>query len=535
MRLGVNINGKGLDRLGISKFVEDYNPEWALVSDNEDLATELLYTVSAAGNVISRNTQIDHNNDWRTTSPHDYASVLTMNHDKRLWLYLLDSPVVHKADIRHLGTWLCQVIQELTDKDYKIVVGNFPVNLWDTWELEQGGLDSLLTLLHERRDVLKLGVKEYTGVVLPFGAGKWGKWDMLDRSKMQKEWWPTYEHSNVSYQLEDPHKSKVTAGQHLMRSMYLQYRAVDILGLDRLKMLVTDFGWNRPTDMTTGANHIFDALVKRYGFASGYNTLDGANTLENVWKHYWPEWSKAKAIVEQLKWVNDFYNEDYIGILPLMITNDPEEVAKGLNYGSDPKVQKLLIEYAIGTPIMQVEEAPEITTEPEIIVTTSNEPEPFNWALADDVWEKVWLTSTSEAGTYIRHKPYAESSVIGLVQKDTPALLIPSRPLNDEEYNWYSVRTNANANATHDNGDFSNVGWIRGDVFTYKKVIVPEQGHSAESNRRFEIIIDYNSLKQEDLAVVEIIKKAVSLLSANSVKMMDLEIVNLENDSEIGS
>lgn len=707
MRLGVNINGIDLPIDPVKSFIEKLQPDWTLVSGNLALTKDIQSVLSGIDNVIYRDPELERvDYVWKlTTSARDYVDLLIAHQDKSLVLYVLDSPVAHKADIRRFSNWMIEVITQLTDLGYKAVVGNMIMSQWETWEIEQGGLDPLLSLIAERRDKVSLGIKEYTGIVLPYGAGLWNKWDMLDRSKMQREWWPTYRHVNESYRVPNPDKIHVTPGQHFMRSKFLQYRVTDVLGYDPIPMILTDFGWNRPSDMISGQNHVFDALAKRYGVADGYPTLDSVNTLANIWNYYWPQWSTSQAAVEQLVWANEYYTADYEAILPLMFTANPKEINQGLNYGADPAFKEMLITYANTDAIVptsknetqvlnvkvteetegqtlmmpdehrenllrngkldgdievaefegtlsihapddwevyldhKLQQFPDITmNEPGMTLSIDGswridlvqddillesgkyyEAEVFsrldyddedvdieysfhligdhheiitpwqtpsgsthvvisipdntdslyqfrlcirlndsavrgslkledvtlvevdgndgfeylddawveeeatsNHSLDDPDWKSVWVSSTSHNGTHVRYNPSSDSASIGIVHHDEAALLIPS-PIKRGTHYWYPIRINSNPQASHADGDFSNSGWIRSDVFTYKTVVVPQVEDSDENVMLFTLAINYNKMREDHLSLIDIIKRAASLFDKD-VDMYDVPI-----------
>lgn len=128
----------------------------------------------------------------------------------------------------------------------------------------------------------------------------------------------------------------------------------------------------------------------------------------------------------------------------------------------------------------------------------------------DSDWKSVWVSSTSDHGTHVRYSPSSDSASVGVVREDTPALLILD-PIKRGEHYWYPICINSHLESSHADGDFSNKGWIRSDVFTYKTVVVPQVDDSIENIKLFTMTVNYNKSRHDHLALIDIIKRAASL------------------------
>lgn len=348
-RFGFNVSGQ---RIGDAKYFYDFmrrlKPTWALVMDEQNVAQHLYEATEGQTQVIYRIWSEQEGRQWQTQSPKSYATELMAQGDKHLWKYVLNEPMAgSEKDIRRMSDWIARVIEIMTDSGHRVVAGNYSVGSWQEWMINKGVYDNLLKVLSERKQVAKLGVHEYTAIVLPFGVGAWDRWDMLDREKMQPHHWPRLDTVLPNGQMLGNYThEQVPITYHLLRSHWFQRRVVDVLNLDPVEFVLTEFGWDRMRDLSEGQNHIFDALLKRYGASNGHHELHGAYTLRNVWKYYWPNWTTSEAIFEQFKWSQSIYSSDYLGILPFMWSFNDDWDQRGFNFGADKDLHELMIQWA---------------------------------------------------------------------------------------------------------------------------------------------------------------------------------------------
>lgn len=350
MRFGFNVNGQRLgDAAYFYDFVRQLRPTWMLIMDSPKVANNVHDITEGETNVVQRTYSEKNGSQWQRQSPESYATELMAQGNKHLWKYILNEPGggTNEKDVRRMSEWIARVVEIMTDNGHKVVAANLSVATWENWMVNKGGYDRLLHVLSERREVAKFGIHEYTAIVLPFGVGAWDRWDMLDREKMQPHQWPRLDtRLGTGQRLGDYTKEVVPVTYHLLRSHWFQRRVVDVLKKDPLDFVLTEYGWDRLGDLTAGQNHIYDALLKRYGASHGYHELHSAYTLANVWKHYWPEWSTSRAVFEQFKWSDSVYSSDYLAFLPFMWSFGDEWDASGFNFGADKELHSLMLEWA---------------------------------------------------------------------------------------------------------------------------------------------------------------------------------------------
>lgn len=348
MRFGFNVDGNHLgDERYFHGVIERLLPSWILITNNMRVAVDAYDTTDGQTDVIHRVVYPHDGNEWNEKSPQSYAAEIMARGNKSLWRYISHRPQVNNdvRDAKKMSDWLATAVEAITDSGYKVVVGNFLVDSLKDWMLNRSTHDRLLKVLSERRSVAKVGVHEYAGMALPFSGEGYDRWNFLDRESVQPGKWPTLTSKNGEHMLGDYVNERVPTLTHLLRSHWLQRRVVDTLKLSPVEFIVTEFGWDRKTDWSTGRNHIYDAIKRRYG-DSGYGELAGPYTLTDLWKYYWPEWSVSAAILEQLKWADGIYSDDYLSLLLFSWSFADDNVKNGSNFGSDRELHELLIEWA---------------------------------------------------------------------------------------------------------------------------------------------------------------------------------------------
>lgn len=350
MRFGFNVNGQALgDVAYFLDFVSKLRPSWMLVMSNPDIANQVYQVTDGQTEVIHRVWSEKEGHQWKQQSPESYAAELMAGKDKHLWKYILNEPGggSNEQDVRKMCDWIARVVEIMTDGGHKVVAANFSVGSWQDWMIGKGAYDRLLSVLSERREVAKFGIHEYTGIVLPLGVGAWDRWDLLDREKMQPHNWPRLDTKlGTGQHLGDYTKEHVPVLYHLLRSHWFQRRVVDVLKLDPVEFVLTEYGWDRLGDLAAGQNHIYDALLKRYGASHNHFELHGAYTLANVWNHYWPEWSTSEAVFQQFKWSDTIYSSDYLSFLPFMWSFGDLWDRRGFNFGADRELHRMMLEWA---------------------------------------------------------------------------------------------------------------------------------------------------------------------------------------------
>lgn len=342
-RFGFNINGNNVgDETYFLNFIEKLRPSWVLVMSNQTLANKIIDRTNGQTTVIDRAYSGHDGSQWQFMSPRDYAQELMGGKNKHLWKYILNEPWAGTAELKKLVNWVSEVVAIMTDNGFKVVAPNFPTGNGETWQIDAGYFDPLLYRMNERRGNALFATHEYAGIALPAGVGLTSSWDMLDKEKMHPSKWV-----DVS-DLGDFMNKRTEHLWHLLRSSWYLVRAKE-LGIPTLDVVITEFGWDRLPDMTQGQNHIFDALQKRYGIANTYSVLQGPYSLANIWDYYWKDlgWSTAKAIVEQFRWADSIYPDNYLSLMPFMWTvGDMWSDNRGYDYAKDYELHEMLIEWS---------------------------------------------------------------------------------------------------------------------------------------------------------------------------------------------
>ena len=349
-RWGFNVNGNRVGDVNyFLQFTERISPNWMLIMSNTQLAERVLEVTNGQTQVIDRAYSPKEGTQWQTQSPASYAAELMAGNRKHLWHYILNEPNTGNDinAVRKRNDWLADVVEIMVGQGFKVIVGNLAAGSFENWHIDQGAYDRLLKVLSDNRESAKFGIHEYTAIVLPLGGGRWSQWDLLEREKMQPQYWPRLDHPNPDFRMQDYTTKFVGNYYHLFRSHWLQMRVINTLGLPPVEFVHTEYGWDRMPDMAQGQNHIYDAVKKRYGVSEPFNDLRGAYTHGKVWKYYWPNWSTSQAILEQFKWSDENYNEWYSGFLPFMWSfGDNWDNIDGFNFGADRELHEMMIDWS---------------------------------------------------------------------------------------------------------------------------------------------------------------------------------------------
>lgn len=156
---------------------------------------------------------------------------------------------------------------------------------------------------------------------------------------------------------------------------------------------------------------------------------------------------------------------------------------------------------------------------PELPVTTVIPPTTtpdVGVSLTDTRWQDVFVSSTA-ASSNVRQSAATISPKVAVITKDVPAMILLEAKLQKIDGVWYPIRLNVVPNATHSNGDFSNLGWVRADVFTFKVVDPEPEPPPPEDYNTIAISVRYLVTDAKQKALTETLKsltKAISLSGA---------------------
>lgn len=524
MRFGFNVNGASLGDEGyFLSVIGKLKPTTVLIMDNMDLALKVADMLGDQSHVIHRKYENGDGEYWLKRTPKQVSDMLMANVNgrdhKNIWKQVMNEPMARGADWKKLTDWCAEVGRYMSDNGHKTVLGNLAVGTYELSDVQGGYFDNLIRLAGERKDSVSVGIHEYTGFLLPFGIGLWDRWSLRDPAFVQPAGWP--ESSKIPEYRSEYGKQYY----HLMRSTWLQVRAKEINALQH-QIHLTEFGWDRLPDLTYGQNHIYSSLENKFGVPSPYTEMRGAYTYGNLWKAYYPQWSTAKSIIEQFKWADSVYPEWYTGFMPFMWSFGGDWEKAGFNFGADKDLHSLMIEWSaeinkqlqatVVPPAISTELPPLVVIDPVKPADTPATPTQTTFPLGDARWIKVFLSSTSNASN-VRQTPVTTAPRIAVITKDNPALILVDEKLSKSDGVWYPIRLNVVNNSDHSNGDFSNFGWVRADVFTFKVKEPDFVPPPPEDYNNIAVSVRYlvTDAKQKSLAeAVKSLAKAMSLSGA---------------------
>jgi len=466
-RWGFNANGQ---RLGNVQYFLDYidktRPAWMLVMSNVDIAEAIYSQTQGQTNVIDRAYSTKEGNQWRNEDPINYANGL-MDGRRHIWKYVLNEPNVgSEAECRARNNWLADVSIHLADNGYKGVIGNFAAGSIDRNHLQAGAYDYLLRVLSTRSDVLKLGYHEYAALLLPLGQARWLADDLRYKERVHPDTWLYLDNEDEARILPDYRVEFIPYYYHQFRWTWLQHRAIFGLGLDPVKFVFTEFGFDRFPDVKANdGTNMYDILENQHGVPLPYWTMRGAYSHEYLWAYYWPEWTISQAIWEQWIWAEKNYNEWVEGFLPFMWSfGDNWDTIDAFNFGADTELHNYMV---IWSELLRENNEPE-NEEPMI-------------ELSDPRWQPALFTPAGNYKVNVRALPNTDPT-------NPPILAINQRygyVLREEQNGpWLPARFDTDTSVTVEDGLFNLLGWIHGDYVTLTDY-VPEEPEPEPDTKYF--------------------------------------------------
>ncbi len=504
-RIGFNVNGQRVnDEKRLLDFVKRAEPTTMLVMNNMDLALKIHNITEGKTQVVYRDWQEDDAAYWATKSANEIAqklmaSNLSSRPHQHIWKYVMNEPYARGNEWKKMSLWMSDIIKIMADAGHKAIVGNLSVGSYEINDVESGYFDPVLHTLGEYSNNAAFGIHEYTGFLLPFGLGVWERNELLDEAKLKPENWPN--------KIEDYSKNYVKNYYHLLRSTWFSTRAAKI-GAKQHNIWLTEFGWDRMPDLTFGQNHIYEQLQNKYGVPNPYVEMRGAYTYANMWKKLFPQWSTSQSIFKQFEWADKIYPAHYIGFMPFMWSFGDDWDKFGFNYGSDDHLLELIVQYnsKILPPI----------GEPPVNNT------PVDLGLNNPKWNNVYLNSTSSK-TNIRLSPNVNASVVGNIRKNTVGLILIEGAKVVNGFKWYPVRINTREELDFESGDFSNLGWVRSDVFSFIDYVKPEPPAPIEDYDTIKISFKYKVTDEKQRAFAKVLEE-ISVAIAKFSYEIDLKI-----------
>lgn len=396
---------------------------WTLVINDDTLAQQ---TIITGANVIHRLTHMDGRRDegnvWRDDSawvaPSRYVESLIRNsRAKNTVKYVLNEPNVAKADeMRALCDWLVEVGALLHAKGYRAVLGNFPpANERLDWA-EAGVYDKLIRFIAETAGMY-YGGHAYTWGALPLGVGftSWVDVTPYNVSAMHPGRWASASQINPR------------TTWHIFRTNWVTNLRAEQLGFKPIPTVITEFGWGKMSDIPQDFYRVMEA---HYTATAGQNGLDGAESLKNLYRAIYPQWTHGQAMAEQIKWADNIYPPNVEGILIFAYGSFGDF---GQDYAGNTEFHERLVSgFGGGTSL----------------------PPPTK-PVAPQRWQSARLSPKGTLWVNLRRTADITASIVTRVYRNTSVLIgvdgaIPDR--HDKSKVWLSVRIG------------SRSGYIRQDV-----------------------------------------------------------------------
>jgi uncharacterized protein YraI len=304
-RISYNINGEAIpDKTYLTAHLQRLCPSTVLIMNNLGYAVELYNLLHGPCKtiVISRSWSALEGDEWFYRSAEDFVSQWRREGHPEIVRYSANEPSF--GGTHSTGEFVnaeVQLMRMAREAGFTVAMGNFSVGYIQQFSITSGSFDPYLRALNQYGHYL--AVHEYSVVALPFGVGQWPVDALLDRQRVQSELWP--QASSLPTRLVN---GQLPPYWYLRRADWFLLRA-DQLGIQRPKILVTEYGW----DNLPNIKAYIEPLRQQFGLDRYMRDMRGVNTYQALWRWYWPQWSFADAACKQLQWTESVYPAEYIG------------------------------------------------------------------------------------------------------------------------------------------------------------------------------------------------------------------------------
>jgi hypothetical protein len=307
---------------------------------------------------------------------------------------------------------------------------------------KEGVYDPLLRVIAKYPNRLWYGGHAYTWGALPLGAGNptWRDVTPDDLSALTPQRWAN--------------KSQINplATWHIFRTNWVTNMRAEQIGLPPTPTVITEFGWGKMSDIRVGDPSFYTRMEARYPSSAGKDGLDGAESLKNLYRAAYPNWTHAQAMTEQMKWAEYHYPSN---VEALLIFAYGTFADYGQDYANNKEFHARL-EEAFGKtnpPIIPPTPTPAPPPKPAgVPIISATDP---RWQTAS-----AHPSSASPLVRYIniRHRPNSQSArVTTIPRKGKRVMYIKFETYADADgYLWRPVRVIAGAHWVQ--------GWVRSDV-----------------------------------------------------------------------
>lgn len=331
-RFSYNINGTNVqDKDYLLNHLQEVNPSSVLIMNNLPLADEI-YNLLGGNSVIVHRTWSSLEGDEFVYRPiPEVINQWLREGYPHIVRYDTNEPSFGgNISVEQYTRYEIELMSRAREAGFTVAVGNFGVGRIQPGWIEDGLFDGFLRAIDDHEHIL--AVHEYTQACLCFGVGVRPTSIFNSPEAMQPSNWPTISEVPLDFwelpafsaqaeegygitQLREAYDAlgfSAQAGRrilppywHLRRADWFLLRA-DELGIERPKILVTEFGWDNLSDLDEWIDPLDHWAVES-------PNLRGVRTYRQLWAWYWPQWSFAEALYLQVGWAEYIYPPDYIG------------------------------------------------------------------------------------------------------------------------------------------------------------------------------------------------------------------------------
>lgn len=442
-RLSFNVNGQQIkDKNKFFNFMGSYRPTTVLIMQDPNVALQTYDVTEGQTKIVHRFWSENESSEWSWLRPVDWVrDHINWGHPE-IYRCVLNEPGISNETLPGLLKWLMDVMDELANKGYRGVFGNFSVGSFSPEQIDGGLFDDYLKKIYQYRNWHYFGIHEYTAILLPFGVGQWPASALLDKQYVQPEAWISKSALPIQ-RWEMNGKKFLPPYWHILRSAWFTIRSQE-LGLAVPDYWMTEFGWDDLPDISGQPDSVYRQLERRFGIPQPYLNIRCINTLQRVWEYYFRDlgWSHQRAGWEQLKWADSIYPDNYIGFNLFTWSNAHDWREQfGCDYADLDELHSYM-----KTSI----------TAPTPIPTPTPTPEPIYFPdISDNRWRFFTIKPTHDFAN-IRANFNVTSSKVGLIEGLARLEILKEENRQDKDgFTWFPIKI----------GQVN--GWVRSDVFEF--------------------------------------------------------------------
>lgn len=304
-RISYNINAEAIpDRTYLKGHLRRLCPTTVLVMNSLAFAVELYQDLNpSCGTIVIHRTHSTWEGDeWYMRSPASFVQRWKQEGHPEIVRYSSNEPSF--GGLRPIQDFVAadvELMRLARENGFTCACGNFSVGYIQPGFITSGAMDAYIRAINDYDHYL--AVHEYSTVSLAFGVGQWPVEWLQDRNRVQPANWP----------LARDLPTRLINGElpgywYLRRADWFLIRA-DQLGIERPRILVTEWGF----DNLPNIKPYIEPLRQRFGIDKYFDDMRGVNTYADVWRDYYPYWTFAQALCEQLIWGDSIYPREYIG------------------------------------------------------------------------------------------------------------------------------------------------------------------------------------------------------------------------------